>query len=69
MRKGSKKIQQFCFALKLKPEAEALSLSQLNLARQVRQAFYGEEAQRIQRGRDDVRVMVRYGPRSATWRT
>ncbi len=30
------------------------------LARQVRQAFYGEEVQRIQRGRDDVRVMVRY---------
>ena len=29
-------------------------------ARQVRQAFYGAEAQRIQRGRDDVRVMVRY---------
>jgi len=26
----------------------------------VRQAFYGEEVQRIQRGRDDVRVMVRY---------
>ncbi len=26
----------------------------------MRQAFYGEEAQRIQRGRDDVRVMVRY---------
>jgi multidrug efflux pump subunit AcrB len=32
----------------------------MNLARQVRQAFYGEEAQRIQRGRDDVRIMVRY---------
>ena len=31
-----------------------------NLARQVRQAFYGEEVQRIQRGRDYVRVMVRY---------
>jgi multidrug efflux pump subunit AcrB len=30
------------------------------LARQVRQAFFGAEAQRIQRGRDDVRVMVRY---------
>jgi multidrug efflux pump subunit AcrB len=30
------------------------------LARQVRQGFYGEEAQRIQRGRDDIRVMVRY---------
>jgi multidrug efflux pump subunit AcrB len=26
----------------------------------VRQAFYGEEVQRIQRGRDDIRVMVRY---------
>ena len=26
----------------------------------MRQAFYGEEAQRIQRGRDDVRAMVRY---------
>ena len=30
------------------------------LARQLRQAFFGDEAQRIQRGRDDVRVMVRY---------
>ena len=46
--------------LKIKPEAEILGLSQLDLARQVRQAFYGEEAQRIQRGRDDVRIMVRY---------
>jgi len=26
----------------------------------VRQAFYGEEAQRIQRGKDELRVMVRY---------
>jgi multidrug efflux pump subunit AcrB len=31
-----------------------------DLARQVRQAFYGDEALRIQRGRDDVKVMVRY---------
>ncbi len=46
--------------LKIKPEAEVLNLSQMDLARQVRQAFYGEEAQRIQRGRDDVRIMVRY---------
>jgi multidrug efflux pump subunit AcrB len=42
------------------PEGEAMGISRLDLARQVRQAFYGEEAQRIQRGRDDVRVMVRY---------
>jgi multidrug efflux pump subunit AcrB len=46
--------------LAIKPAAEASGLTLSDLARQVRQAFYGEEAQRIQRGRDDVRVMVRY---------
>ena len=46
--------------LGIKPAAEALGLSLQDLGRQVRQAFYGEEAQRIQRGRDDIRVMVRY---------
>ena len=47
-------------ALKIKPEAEILGLTQNDLGRQVRQAFYGEEAQRIQRGPDEVKVMVRY---------
>jgi multidrug efflux pump subunit AcrB len=46
--------------LAIRPEAEMLGLTLTDLGRQVRQAFYGEEAQRIQRGRDDVRVMVRY---------
>ena len=46
--------------LAITSKAEALGLSLEDLARQVRQGFYGEEAQRIQRGRDDVRVMVRY---------
>ncbi len=46
--------------LAITPSGEALGLTLGNLAKQVRQAFYGEEAQRIQRGRDDVRVMVRY---------
>ena len=46
--------------LAIKPEAELLDLSATALARQVRQAFFGEQAQRIQRGREDVRVMVRY---------
>ena len=46
--------------LKMLPSGEALGLSLDSLGRQVRQAFYGEEAQRIQRGRDDVRGMVRY---------
>lgn len=46
--------------IRIKPQAEHLGLSQIDLARQVRQGFYGEEAQRIPRGRDDIRVMVRY---------
>ena len=46
--------------LDVEPSAEALGISRLDLARQVRQGFYGEEAQRIQRGRDEVKVMVRY---------
>ncbi len=46
--------------LAIKPEAQALGLSMDSLGRQVRQAFYGEEAQRIQRGKDELRVMVRY---------
>ena len=46
--------------LGIKPAAETLGLTVQDLGRQVRQAFYGEEVQRIQRGRDDIRVMVRY---------
>ncbi len=46
--------------LSIKPEAEALGLTMASLGRQVRQAFYGEEAQRIQRGKDELKVMVRY---------
>jgi multidrug efflux pump subunit AcrB len=46
--------------LEISDEGLASGLTQFDVGRQVRQAFYGEEAQRIQRGRDDVRVMVRY---------
>ncbi|MCJ7555291.1 MAG: efflux RND transporter permease subunit, partial [Gammaproteobacteria bacterium] len=46
--------------LQLKPEAELLGLTLEDMARQVRQAFFGFEVQRIQRGRDEVRVFVRY---------
>lgn len=42
------------------PEGETMGIARLDLARQVRQAFYGEEVQRVQRGRDELRVMVRY---------
>ena len=46
--------------LNIKPEAEALGLTLADLARQVRAGFYGEEVQRVQRGQDEVRVMVRF---------
>jgi len=46
--------------LGLKPAAENLSVTLADLARQVRQAFYGAEAQRIPRTKEDVKVMVRY---------
>ncbi|MGY8689999.1 MAG: efflux RND transporter permease subunit, partial [Verrucomicrobiales bacterium] len=45
--------------ISLKPRAVEVGLTQQSLAQQVRQAFYGEEAQRILRDRDDIRVMVR----------
>ena len=49
--------------LTVTPAGEALGITLADLGTQVRQAFYGEEAQRIQRGRDDIRLMVRYTER------
>ncbi len=46
--------------LDLKPAAENLGITLADLAQQVRRAFYGAEAQRIPRTREDVKVMVRY---------
>ena len=46
--------------LSLLPEGRQLGLTLNDLARQARQAFYGEEVQRVQRGAEDIRVMVRY---------
>ncbi|MCB1756402.1 MAG: efflux RND transporter permease subunit [Gammaproteobacteria bacterium] len=46
--------------LQLKPEAALLGVKVNDLARQVRQAFYGYEVQRIQRDRDEVKVVLRY---------
>ena len=40
-------------------EGEVLGLGSVDLARQVRQAFFGAEVQRVQRGRHEVRVYVR----------
>jgi multidrug efflux pump subunit AcrB len=46
--------------LRLKPEARALGLTVEDLARQIYAGYYGNEALRFQRGRDDIRVKVRY---------
>jgi multidrug efflux pump subunit AcrB len=45
--------------LELKPEARALGLTEMDLARQLRSAYFGAEAVRQQRGRDEVRTYVR----------
>lgn len=50
--------QELVFSLK--PGADRFGLSIGEVTRQVRQAFYGEEAQRLPRGGQDVRVMVKY---------
>jgi len=54
-REGKKELK-----IHIKPEGETLGLTLAMLGHQIRQAFYGEEAQRVQRGRNEVRVMVRY---------
>jgi multidrug efflux pump subunit AcrB len=52
---GKKELQ-----FTLKPGARALGLTVADLASQVNSGFYGNEAQRLQRGEDDVRVKIRY---------
>jgi len=44
---------------KVRPEAQSLNLHAADIARQVRQSYYGAEALRQQRGRNEVKIMVR----------
>lgn len=44
----------------LKPKAKYLGLSEQEIISQLRQAYFGSEVQRLQRGEDEVRVWVRY---------
>ena len=46
--------------LELKPEAHALGFTRADVLNQIRNGFFGYQVQRIQRGRDDIRVMVRF---------
>ena len=48
------------FDLRLTPAGQAAGLSAGQLATQLRARFFGTEVQRIQRGRDEIKVMVRY---------
>lgn len=48
------------FDIELTPAGEAAGLTASDVARQLRQNFFGEEVQRIQRGRQELKVMVRY---------
>ncbi|MFB6263337.1 MAG: efflux RND transporter permease subunit, partial [Bradymonadaceae bacterium] len=47
------------YDLTLKPEARALGLTERSLAQQVRGSFFGIEADRVQRNRDELRIYVR----------
>ena len=46
--------------ISLKPQGRLLGITLQDLATQLRQGFYGTEVMKIQRGRDEVRVQVRY---------
>jgi multidrug efflux pump subunit AcrB len=48
------------FDIELTPAGEAAGLLPSDIARQLRNNFFGQEVQRIQRGRNELKVMVRY---------
>jgi len=52
---GTREVQ-----IELKPKAYALGLTRQEIARQIRQGFFGEEVQRLQKGKNEVKVWVRY---------
>ena len=53
--KGNRELK-----IRLKPEARTLGITEEDLGRQLRGAFFGAEALRLQRERNEVKVMVRY---------
>ncbi len=50
------------YDIELTPAGEAAGLTQADIARQLRGNFFGAEVHRIQRGRQELKVMVRYPP-------
>ena len=52
--KGNRQLQ-----ISLKPIAKQSQLSEEDIARQIRTAFYGQQVQKIQRGEDEIKVMLK----------
>ncbi len=48
------------FIVDLKPKGEALGFTLRDLTTQLRQGFYGQEVMRLQRGRNEIKVWVRF---------
>lgn len=48
------------FQIQVKENAKAMGVSAADLAETVRASYYGEEVMRLQRGRHEVKLMVRY---------
>ncbi len=48
------------FIVELKPKGKALGFTVRDLTTQLRQGFYGQEVMRLQRGRDELKVWVRF---------
>ncbi len=48
------------FIVTLKPKGQALGFTVRELTTQLRQGFYGDEVMRLQKGRDEVKVWVRF---------
>jgi multidrug efflux pump subunit AcrB len=54
-REGKTEVQ-----VRLKPVAHTMGLTLVDVARQIQAGYYGDEPMRLQRGRDDMRVRVRF---------
>lgn len=53
-------VGQTQLTFELTPEGRALGMTTAMLSRQIQQHYFGAEVQRIQRGREEIKVRVRY---------
>ncbi len=50
------------FVVTLKPKGEALGLNLMDVTSQLRQGFYGQDVMTLQKGRDEVKIVVQFPP-------